>query len=405
MTGASRGASPGGGTGRAAARTGADACPGTLRPHAALDGSLVRLRLPGGGVDPAVLERLMRLAGAHGSPLLQLTSRANLQVRGLPDPLPQAFVEEVAALGLLPSATHERARNVLAVPDPAAQALARRLDTAVRAEPALAGLPGRFLTIITDRTGVLLGERWDLALQLVGAGPPDRTDVRVLVAPDQAVRRPQPADRAVATVVDLMRAFLRLRPDERTWNVRDLPDPGALHPDLVPQALRPAPPLRPGDRPDAGRLVAGVPLGLLRPQHTAALLRVADDGKRVVLTPWRSVVVNLAGGGVADATTDDGVDDASPAALDAAARTLERAGMVVRPGSPWARLSACVGAPHCGRTTSPTLTLTLEAAARVTEAGPRVHVVGCGRACGRPPGDHVLVLKPTHPGQIVQEAR
>ncbi|OLT24013.1 hypothetical protein BJF81_09185 [Ornithinimicrobium sp. CNJ-824] len=374
-------------------RTGGDTCPGTLRPYPALDGSLVRLRLPGGGVDAAALDRLMGLARRHGSPMLQLTSRGNLQVRGLPDPLPSALVDEIEALGLLPSRTHERARGILAVPDPVAQALARQVDAAVRAEPDLAELPGRFLTVVSDGSAQLLAERWDLALQVADRAHTASAGVRVLVAPDHAVRHALPPARAVAEVVGLMRTFLGRRPDERTWNVRDLPDPAGLHPDLVPAGLRPPPPLSPGDRPGAGQLVAAVPLGLLRPQHTAALLRAAGDGGRVVLTPWRSVVLVL------------GQAEGSDGAVRAAASGLADAGLVLGPGSPWARLSACVGAPHCRRTASPTLALTAEAADRVPEHGARVHVVGCGRACGRPQGNHVLVVDPTHHDQIVKEAR
>ncbi len=383
-------------TGDLPARTGGDACPGTLRPHAALDGALIRLRLPGGALAPVVLERLMGLARRHGSPLLQLTSRGNLQLRGLPDPLPPALETGVEALGLLPSRSHERARNVLAVPGPAAQALAQDLDAAVRAEPDLAGLPGRFLSVVSDGSGQLLGERWDLALQVVGprddAALTVHEGVRVLVAPGHAVPGVLPPDRAVAAAVDLMLTFLRRRPDERTWNVRDLADPALLRPDLVPAGLRPPAPLAPGDRPAPGHLVVGVPLGLLRPEHTAALLRAAAVGGRVVLTPWRSLVLDLG-------------RDRPAEALRAAGRSLAETGLVVARGTPWHRLTACVGAPHCRRTTSPTLALTAGAAARLGEDGPQVHVVGCARACGRPAGDHVLVLDPTHPDQIVQEAR
>lgn len=388
---------PGGGSGRAAGlppRAGADACPGTLRPHGAADGGLVRLRPSGGKLTPGVLEGVMGLARRHGSPLVQLTSRGNLQLRGLPDPLPADLLDGVEELGLLPSRTHERARNVLAVADDAAQDLASRLDAAVRAEPGLADLPARFLTVVTDASGQLLGERWDLALQVVqGRGDlAGRATVRVLVAPDHAVAGALPVGEAVREVVRLMLAFLRLRPDERTWNVRDLPSPLALRPDLVPAGLRPPAPLAPGDRPSPGRLVVGVPLGMLRPEHTAALRRVAGD-RGLVLTPWRSLVVDL------------GATVAASPELPSAPDVLRAAGLVVAPGTAWGRLTACVGAPHCGRTSSPTLDLAARAAPRLGPDGPRVHVVGCGRACGRPSGDHVLVVDPTRPDQVVQESR
>ena len=94
----------------------ADRCPGVLRPHLAADGAMVRVRIPGGQTTGATLGRLGALAAAYGSGLLQLTSRGSLQIRGLPDPVPDEFVAGVTAAGLLPSATHERVRNIVASP-------------------------------------------------------------------------------------------------------------------------------------------------------------------------------------------------------------------------------------------------------------------------------------------------
>src|SRR5690349_7297706 len=93
-----------------------DRCPGLLRPHLAEDGALVRLRLPGGRITVAALRQVLAAAAADGAESVQLTSRGNLQVRALPDPLPERFVELIEATGLLPSASHERVRNIVASP-------------------------------------------------------------------------------------------------------------------------------------------------------------------------------------------------------------------------------------------------------------------------------------------------
>jgi precorrin-3B synthase len=130
----------------------------------------------------------------------------------------------------------------------------------------------------------------------------------------------------------------------------------------------PAPPLTPG--PVGGDLVAGIPLAMLRATHLSALVGITDD---VVITPWRSLVV--------------------PSGAEFAA-DLEEAGFTVTASDPWARLSACTGAPWCARTSSPTMDLALESAARLGPDGPRLHVVGCERACGAPTLDHVLVVDP-----------
>src|SRR5215212_10923571 len=59
-------------------RPAADRCPGLLRPHQAEDGLVIRLRIPGGQTTSHTLLALSRLAGT-----LQLTSRGNLQLRGI----------------------------------------------------------------------------------------------------------------------------------------------------------------------------------------------------------------------------------------------------------------------------------------------------------------------------------
>ena len=83
-----------------------DRCPGVLRPHLAQDGAVVRVRIPGGQTSGTALGRMSRIAQEFGSgDLQQLTSRASLQLRGLPDPLPDGFIRAVRDAGFLPSET------------------------------------------------------------------------------------------------------------------------------------------------------------------------------------------------------------------------------------------------------------------------------------------------------------
>ena len=93
-----------------------DLCPGVLRPWPAADGLLVRLRLIGGLVSTSSLRALSDVSAAYGDGRIHLTSRANLQLRGLPgssSALDPRRSPPSAATGLLPSPTHELVRNVL----------------------------------------------------------------------------------------------------------------------------------------------------------------------------------------------------------------------------------------------------------------------------------------------------
>ncbi len=354
---------------------GLDSCPGLVRPFPAADGALVRLRVPGGRIPLGTLSDLLAMAADHGAPVLQLTSRGNLQLRALPDPLPTDLVTRLEATGLLPSATHELVRNIIATPlDGQIASLVGELDDALVADPELGALPGRFLFAVGNAGGAVLGEAWDAAYEVI-----DDHCGRVLAGryAVEVARRD-----AVAELVHRARLFLQHRDDAGVWNVRDLPDRSPVFDGMSPYAVSPAPPLRPGvvdDDPD-GALVVGVPLGMLRSTHAAALAAVADE---VTLTPWRSLVVP---GGVTHATT------------------LAAAGLVTTPDSPWARLSACVGAPSCGRTSSPTLELAGAAASVLPVDGARVHVVGCERRCGHPATDHATVVAPTTVDDILTAA-
>lgn len=340
----------------------ADRCPGLVRPFAAQDGAIVRARVPGGRVALAVVADLLAIAADHGAPVLQLTSRGSLQLRGLPDPLPADLVARLEATGLFPSSSHELARNILASPlDDDLAALVGELDEALVADSGLAALPGRFLFVVSTAGGAVLGEPWDTAYEVI-----DAHRGRVHAGSHAIeVRR----EDAVAELLHRARLFLRHRGHDGVWNVRDLPADSPMFAGMSPYAVAPAAPPAPGVV--GADLVAGVPLGLLRPSHVTALAEVADH---VTLTPWRSVVV--AGGA---RHTD----------------ALAAAGLVTTAESSWSRLSACIGAPSCRSTTSPTIDLTTAATALLTADGPRVHVVGCERRCGHPAADHVTVVAPS----------
>ena len=152
-----------------------DRCPGVLRPHQAADGAMVRIRIPGGQTTAAALARLGELAQAYGNGLLQLTSRGSVQIRGLPAEPPSGFAEGIAAAGFLPSASHERVRNIVATPltglhggHSDLRPMITALDQALLAEPELAELSGRFLFALDDGRGDVITTDFDLGFQARG---------------------------------------------------------------------------------------------------------------------------------------------------------------------------------------------------------------------------------------------
>lgn len=142
-----------------------DRCPGVLRLHEAADGLLARVRLPGGRLDASGMCAVAS-ASRLGNGVVELTSRASLQIRGLVD---DGLVVPLSAAGLLPSASHERVRNILASPLAGREvdALVAALDAKLTTDPELENLSGRFLFAVDDGTG-LHGRAADVTITVGG---------------------------------------------------------------------------------------------------------------------------------------------------------------------------------------------------------------------------------------------
>lgn len=284
----SRGGSTGGPTGgRTSGRDRPDLCPGVLRPWAAEDGALVRLRLPGGQVTREQLAATVGVAEEHGDGRVHLTARGNLQLRGLPghDCLPGEVVAAFRATGLLPHPTHDLVRNVMASPLTGLaggradlRPVVATLDERLCARSSLAQLPGRFLFVLDDGRGDLVDRRLDLGLVAV-----DQHTCQLRIGSRHwgpVVPLAEAADR----LVGLARAFLGVRGHGPTapWHVDELP--------RTPEG-RPRDPRTDvhGGQPAYGRVADGV-------DHLevsgGVLDRTALAGlpERLVVTPWKSLV-------------------------------------------------------------------------------------------------------------------
>ena len=76
-------------------------CPGALRPMRSGDGLVVRVRPRAGRLDATQANCIAELAERYGNGLIDLTSRANFQIRGVSDEGHAPLIEELARLRLL----------------------------------------------------------------------------------------------------------------------------------------------------------------------------------------------------------------------------------------------------------------------------------------------------------------
>ena len=264
-----------------------------MRPWPADDGALVRIRLVGGRLPASALAELGAVAERFGDGDLHLTARANLQLRALPaidGALPDEVVEAIEATGLLPSRTHELARNVLVSPQTGLaggradlRPVAAELDRLLCAEPRLAALPGRFLFTLDDGRGDLVGRDTDLGLVALDG---DYAQLRIGSAGWGAIV--SMAD-APAALVALALDFLdgRGHGDGAAWHIDELPAPFATWVSPDPRTDVSSPPLPHGRVPGGDHVAA--PDGVLGRDLVADLTRAAEQV--LVVTPWRGVLV------------------------------------------------------------------------------------------------------------------
>jgi precorrin-3B synthase len=362
-------------TGPATSHAAADRCPGVLRLAVAADGHLARIRLPGGLISAGQIRALARLTDELGDGRAELTSRGNVQLRGLAAGAADPLTDRLTRAGLLPSLSHDRVRNVLASPLAGLDggndltAVIRALDAGLCARPRLAELSGRFLFAVDDGRGDVAGLGADVVARVRAD---DATVNGLAVAPGGSTAD---AGAIVAVMLACAEAFL----DEAAaqggtaWRIADLADGAERVRAAVAARLR----LAAAPQPPAG--AAGRPVGIVGTDGTAAVLlaplgrltaaqltwlagQVTERPARI--TPWRSVVL-------------PDLPDAAGVLRDAG-----RLGFGVDAASPWLRLSACTGRPGCASALADVQADAAAFAARWPER--IVHVSGCARHCGRP---------------------
>ncbi|MFZ5700716.1 MAG: precorrin-3B synthase [Pseudomonadota bacterium] len=334
-------------------------CPDAWRPMMAGDGLLVRVKPRLGRLTRAQALGLCDVAMTHGNGLIDLTRRANLQLRGIRDDGWQALLGELMALDLVHSdPAIEQRRNLMLPSDwrtgddshRIACNLLDRLDE-------LPDLPGKTGFVIdAGQACVLRDEAGDFRIERGEEGGLIlRTEGRDTGAP---VDPGKEADALIALAHWFVASggahagrMARHDADLPGWANGDIP-PG-------PPAARVAPGAH-----DIGTAY-GAPFGCLHAETLACLLQ-ASPARAVRVTPWRVFVLEGDYATVATAT-----------------------GLITDPADPLLRVDACPGAPLCPQATVETRDLACRIASLVTGS---LHVSGCPKGCARSaPADVTLM--------------
>lgn len=378
--------------GRAAAPRIQGWCPGALRPMASGDGLVVRVRARQGAVALDTLAALADIARRLGNGHIDVTRRANLQLRGITQETLPRVLDELASLGLLDaSADAEAVRNIMGTPlaglDATAadvRGLAGELERLLAEDTRLHALPGKFGYVV-DGGGVLpvAGELADVivradagaATAAIGiAGRDGWTWLGHVAASDAAGAARDAALAFQDARVPGPRGRMRDASAEQIARIRAALAPRLVSAPPVTREARATDAARIGEFVLAGGVVAlgiGVPFGRAEAAGLAALVDAlrAAGADEVRLSPWRVLYAGVR-------------DRASARAVWEAAR---RAGFIVDPSDPMLRLEACPGQPDCPQALGETRALARRLAPLLPSSGVTgvIHVSGCAKGCAR----------------------
>lgn len=338
-------------------------CPGALRPMMSGDGLVVRVRLRMARLTAQQVRGLAEASLRYGNGNIDLTARANLQLRGIRPEAHLALLDDLSALGLLDAdAAVERLRNVVVSPfwragDGSVEVVTKVLN--VLTSPEFSALSGKFGVSVDPAEPMLQAVSADIRIERHGA--------EWLVRPDgfatgAVVSDVEPALRR------LLAWFLRFGVGRMAAVV------GQELPTGFDQPYRRVGFNATPRKHDLGWLV-GMDFGQVRAE---TLLELSDCHVRI--TPWRMILI-------------EGMKDAP-----------NLPGLTHDPVDPLLQVTACTGAPGCPQALQPTRGLA-RALAGLVPLGQHLHVSGCGKGCAHPGAADVTLTGTAQGFDLIREGR
>lgn len=318
------------------------------------DGWVLRVRPPLGRLTQAQAAGIARLAARHALHTVELTSRANLQLRGIAEADYPPLLAGLQALGLVDADVRtESRRNLLLAPfwqlGDGSTALAEALAQAL-ASPQAPDLPGKFgFALDSGAAPVLRASPADIRIERHGSG-------YLVYADGSTTGALVRAEEAVALAMDLAQWFVQ---------AGGLTSPRRRMAPLLARCALPArfctTPVPPAAayQPPLGRVPQGYLVALEFGQLPVATLAALAERAALRLTPWRSLL------------------------LEGVHALPTRPELITCRDDPRLRISACTGAPGCGQAGGVTRALA-RMLADALPAGQTLHVSGCTKGCAHP---------------------
>ena len=363
-----------------------------MRIVPARDGGLCRIRLAWGELSAAQARAVAHSSRTFGSGLIDVTNRANIQIRGVREDSQEALVSLLVDAGLGPvTPGSDDQRNVMSSPLAGLDSRAL-LDVApivstligqMQRDGRLHQLTAKFALVVDGGERLAMLDHphdvWLSAISaerfvfgLAGCPPRFENDAPALAAVKTG-HVPALVDALLHTFLDLAQPWqTRMRDLLTTCSIEEIL--GLVQEKLglpldrdVEDWRRPASDARlrfgvhrqgTGDSVCVG---AQVPLGRL---DAATLSALADLAPRLRMTPWQSVMLL----------------DVTSAEAQAVVEQLAALGLATNPDEPFARLIACTGSQGCAKSFADTKADAHLLAQSMLSTG-NVHLSGCARSC------------------------
>jgi ferredoxin-nitrite reductase len=365
---------------------------------AAQDGYLIRIRVPGGLLTSQQCRVLVGVSDPLGNGAIDVTNRANLQIRGLAEPLPDLLLSQLQQVKLAaPFSQVDHLRNIMASPlagiDPAqlmdTRPLVRDLDQYLSSQPALAGLPAKFSVGIDGGEQVSIRQQPnDVRLSAVQVDGEAEAYFQ-LSLPNRAEPILLKSSHAVAAVAAIAQAYRKsLEPGSKSRLKQVMQTLGSqaflerVQADLSfpflynaasrsPSSANFVAPIGIFPQAQVGRFALGIalPLGRLQVVQLQQIVNLADGygSGSLRLTPWRSLILT----------------DIAKADLPRVQQQVEELGLSTAKTSIWSGLIACSGTTGCASSLTDTQTDAKAIAAELDrlDSPLTIHFSGCPKSC------------------------
>lgn len=358
------------------------ACPGLSAPMPTGDGLLVRLQ-PNGTVPFVAFSALCTAAWRHGNGVIEVTSRGNVQIRGLSTESAPRFAADIAVLGIAADDGVPVHCNALAgigadeLFD--AELLAAELRH-VSAERSLAPRLSPKVSVAIDGGGAPNLANLSADIRLCAQTVNGEITLRVAIGGDGKratdLGAVDPAHGA-AVVVRLLEAVARHGHKHRARDIIATEGDTVFRAALA-DLLLPGPdtPLR-GNEGDA---IGNYPL---RDGSFACVVGLAFGHSDATALEHLTEVANAAGASGFRAAAGRALlaIGLPPTEVSTFTTAAEKLGFITRGGDPRRRVVACAGAPICGSAYIAARALAPLIAGRVEFT---VHISGCAKGCAHP---------------------